>query len=196
MDNPRLLQQIAFVAEVDKLKDVLRRSLVTATQRPENSAEHSWHLALLAIVLEEYAAEPVDLIQVLRMLLVHDLVEIDAGDTYAYDVAGNEGRAEREEQAAERIFGLLPTEQREELRELWDEFEAASTPESRYANALDRLQPLLQNARAGGVTWQQHGVCRAQVLARMEPVRTAMPGLWPTVIEIIETGCREGHIAP
>lgn len=196
MENSRLTQQIAFVAEVDKLKDILRRSLVTASQRPEDSAEHSWHLALMAIVLEEYAAEPVDLIQVLRMLLVHDLVEIDAGDTFAYDITANQDRADREERAAERIFGLLPTEQREELRELWEEFEAASTPESRYANALDRLQPLLQNSRAKGVPWREHGVCRDQVMTRMEPVRTAMPALWPTVVEIIETGCREGHIKP
>jgi len=190
----RLDQQLSFVLEIDKLKTILRQTLLTDSSRRENSAEHSWHLAIMSFLLTEYATAPVDILRVVKMLLVHDLIEIDAGDTFAYDVAGNADRAEREQRCAERIFGMLPEEQRRELRALWEEFDAFKTPESKYANALDRLQPLLHNARTEGGTWRIHSVARDQVYRRMEPIRTAMPELWPGVTRIIEDACARGWI--
>jgi putative hydrolase of HD superfamily len=190
----RLDQQLSFILEIDKLKTILRQTLLTDSSRRENSAEHSWHLAIMSVLLAEYATEPVDMLRVIKMLLVHDLIEIDAGDTFAYDVAGNVGRAEREEHGAERIFGLLPEEQGRELRALWEEFDAFKTPESKYANALDRLQPLLHNARTEGGTWRIHSVARDQVYRRMEPIRSALPELWPMVTRIIEDACARGWI--
>ena len=190
----RLDQQLSFILEIDKLKTILRQTLLTDSSRRENSAEHSWHLAIMSVLLAEYATEPVDMLRVIKMLLVHDLIEIDAGDTFAYDVAGNVGRAEREEHGAERIFGLLPEEQGRELRALWEEFDAFKTPESKYANALNRLQPLLHNARTEGGTWRIHSVARDQVYRRMEPIRSALPELWPMVTRIIEDACARGWI--
>jgi len=190
----RLDQQLSFALEIDKLKTILRQTLLTDSSRRENSAEHSWHLAVMSFLLAEYAAEPVDILRVIKMLLVHDLIEIDAGDTFAYDAVANIDRAEREQRGAERIFGLLPEEQGCELRALWEEFEAFKTPESKYANALDRLQPLLHNARTEGGTWRIHSVARDQVHRRMEPIRTALPELWPVVTRIIEDACAQGWI--
>jgi len=190
----RLDQQLSFVLEIDKLKTILRQTLLTDSSRRENSAEHSWHLAIMSLLLAEYATEPIDVPRVTKMLLLHDLIEIDAGDTFAYDVAGNVGRAEREQRGAERIFGLLPEEQASELRALWEEFEEFKTPESKYANALDRLQPLLHNARTEGGTWRIHSVARDQVYRRMEPIRTALPEIWPVVTRIIEDACARGWI--
>jgi putative hydrolase of HD superfamily len=190
----RLDQQLSFVLEIDKLKTILRQTLLTDSSRRENSAEHSWHLAIMSFLLAEYATAPVDILRVVKMLLVHDLIEIDAGDTFAYDVAGNADKAEREQRCAERIFGMLPEEQGRELRALWQEFEAFKTPESKYANALDRLQPLLHNSRTEGGTWRIHSVARDQVYRRMEPIRTAMPELWPVVTRIIEDACARGWI--
>jgi putative hydrolase of HD superfamily len=192
--SDRVFQQLSFILEIDKLKTILRQTLLTDSSRRENSAEHSWHLAIMSVLLAEYATEPVDMLRVIKMLLVHDLIEIDAGDTFAYDVAGNVGRAEREEHGAERIFGLLPEEQGRELRALWEEFDAFKTPESKYANALDRLQPLLHNARTEGGTWRIHSVARDQVYRRMEPIRSALPELWPVVTRIIEDACARGWI--
>jgi putative hydrolase of HD superfamily len=189
----RLTRQVAFLLEADRLKTVLRRTPLTDASRLENSAEHSWHLMLAALVLHESVGD-VDLARVLGMLAVHDLVEIDAGDTFAYDAAGIASKAEREGAAAERIFGLLPDDQRGELRGLWEEFEAQATASSRFANALDRFQPLLQNAAAGGGSWRTHGLHRAQVLQRMAPVETALPAVWPTVVRIIDTFCASGVI--
>ena len=190
--NDRLAQQIAFLLEADKLKTILRRTPITDTSRPENSAEHSWHLVLAAIVLAERTAPVIDLLRVLEMLAVHDLVEIDAGDTFAYDAGHLDTKTERERAAADRIFALLPPDQGAQLRARWEEFEAHETPEARFANALDRLQPLLQNACAGGGSWSSHDVTRAQVFGRMEPIRTTMPDVWPHVVEIIERFCASG----
>lgn len=190
----RVEHQLAFLLEIDRLKGVLRQTLLCDGSRHENSAEHSWHLALMAVVLAEHAAEPVDVTRVIGMLLVHDVVEIDAGDTFAYDTSANADRAARERQAADRIFGLLPPEQGRELRALWEEFEARETAEARAANALDRLQPLLLNDRARGGSWRTHGVRRSQVLQRMEPIRTALPTLWPTVERIVTHHCGLGQI--
>jgi putative hydrolases of HD superfamily len=190
----RLDQQLSFILEIDKLKTVIRQSLLIDMSRRENSAEHSWHLAMMATVMIEYAPEPIDVLHTIKMLLVHDVVEVDAGDTFAYDTAGYTDKDEREQKAAERIFGLLPPEQGRKLRELWEEFEARSTPESKYANALDRLQPLLHNSRTQGGTWRIHNVTRDKVLKRMEPIKIGMPAVYPMVEKIIEEACGEGWI--
>jgi 5'-deoxynucleotidase YfbR-like HD superfamily hydrolase len=186
MASDRLAEQIRFLVEADKLKKVLRRTLLTDGSRRENSAEHSWHLALTALILQEYASEAVDLLHVLKMITVHDLVEIDADDTFAYDSAGNATKQERELRAAGRLFGLLPADLCREVRELWDEFEARTTPEARLAHAVDRIQPFLQNVATGGGTWKIYKLTREQVLARMDPIRTELPQLWPMVLEAIE----------
>lgn len=186
MAEGRLEQFVEFLIEADKLKKILRRTLLADASRRENSAEHSWHLALSAMALEEYAAEPVDLRRVLEMVVVHDLVEIDAGDTFAYDVAGNATRRARESAAADRLFGLLPPDAGARLRALWEEFEARATPEARFATAVDRIQPFLQNVKAGGGTWKIYGLRREQVLERMDPVRTALPALWPMVTRAVD----------
>lgn len=192
MPADRLTRQIAFLVEADRLKSVIRRTPLIDGSRLENSAEHSWHLALAAITLREYAAASFDLVRVLELVVVHDLVEIDAGDAFAYDAAAQSIRAEREEAAADRLFGLLPPEQAAYVRDLWEEFEVRQTIESQFANALDRLQPLLQNASSGGGSWRTHDLSRADVLRRMAPVETAMPAIWPTVVEIVEAFCAAG----
>lgn len=190
----RLERQIAFLVEADKLKGVSRRTPLTDNSRRENSAEHSWHLMLAALALSEYAPG-VDLRRVLEMLAVHDLVEIDAGDTFAYDAAANVGKADRERAAADRLFHLLPGDQAEWMLATWHEFEEAKTQESRLANALDRLQALLQNMAAGGGSWGTYNVTRNQVLRRMAPVEVALPDVWPFVLGIIDRFCESGAIA-
>lgn len=192
----RLRRQLALVVEADRLKRVLRRTVITDSSRHENSAEHSWHLALAAMTLAEHAAADVDVERVIRMVIVHDLVEIDAGDTFAYDAAANLGRVEREKLAADRLFGILPAEQGATMRALWDEFEEGRTPSALFAIALDRLQPLLLNDTANGGSWHTHGVTRSQVLRRMAPIEAAIPAAWPLVLEIVERNCALGHIAP
>jgi putative hydrolase of HD superfamily len=192
--SDRLGQQIQFVLEIDKLKGVLRQTLLTDGSRQENSAEHSWHIALMAVLLAEYAPVPVDVLRVVKMLLVHDLVEIDAGDTFCYDVQGNQSKAERELQAADRLFGLLPPDQATELRALWDEFEAQQTSDAQFAAALDRLQPLLNNWRTEGHTWQKHNVTRDRVLHRMAPIETAAPELWQLVQQILDECVGAGYL--
>ena len=194
MTSERLARQIAFVVEADKLKTIVRRTPLTDNSRPENSAEHSWHLAVAAMALYEYAPKGTNLLRVLELVTVHDLVEIDAGDTFAYDAQAGIGKVDRERVAAERLFGLLPSGEAERTRALWEEFEAAESPEARFANALDRLQALLQNMKAGGGSWVAHAVTRSQVLKRMEPIRTAMPDVWPFVLEVIQNACDGGYI--
>lgn len=193
--NSRLSRQLSFIFEIDKLKTVFRQTLLLDGSRRENSAEHSWHLAIMAALLSEYAPEPVDVTRVMKMVLIHDIVEVDAGDTFAYDTVGNTDKEEREKRAADRIFGMLPDEQCREFRALWDEFEEARTPESKFANALDRLQPLLHNSETQGGTWRIHGVKRAQVLKRMEPVRVGLPEMWPLVSKIVDDACASGWIS-
>lgn len=195
-DTSPTARQLQFIRELDGLKHVLRQTALIDGSRRENSAEHSWHIATMAIVLAEHAAEPVDLGRALKLLLLHDVVEIDAGDTFCYDAHGNLDKEERERRAAERIFGVLPPPQGDELRALWEEFEAAASPEARFANAMDRLEPLLQNHANGGGTWRMHGITRAQVLARMAPLATATPGLWPAVMALVDEACMAGDIAP
>jgi putative hydrolases of HD superfamily len=192
MVDDRLAQQVAFLIEADKLKQVLRRTPLADSSRRENSAEHSWHLIVAAIVLLEHSAGDVNRLHVLEMLAVHDLVEIDAGDTFAYDAQDLVTKEERELAAAERIFGLLPPDQASRVRSLWDEFEAQQTPDARFANAMDRLQPLLQNACAQGGSWRDHDLQREQVLRRMAPIESALPAAWPLVLKIVDDFCASG----
>jgi putative hydrolase of HD superfamily len=192
----RLEQQIQFVIEIDKLKQILRQTLLTDGSRRENSAEHSWHIALMAIVLAEYAPVPIDVLRVIKMLLIHDLVEIDAGDTFCYDVQSNQSKAERETQAADRLFGLLPADQATELRDLWEEFEAQETPAAMFAASLDRLQPILHNQQTQGGTWRLHGITRDRVLHRMAPLKTGAPALWTFMQQLIESCVAAGYLLP
>jgi putative hydrolases of HD superfamily len=194
MADDRLARQVAFLMEADKLKTIIRRTPLVDSSRRENSAEHSWHLVLAAMVMREYACVELNLLHALEMITVHDLVEIDAGDTFAYDTDGQATKSEREVAAADRIFGLLPPDQASYFRDLWEEFEAQQTPESRFANAVDRVQPLLQNAGSGGGSWRTHHVTREQVLQRMGPIASTLPSLWPLVVEIVDSFCVPGLI--
>ncbi len=196
MNHERLERQIAFVREVDKLKTIHRQTLLTDGSRLENDAEHSWHLALMALILGEYAdGGGIDLLHVIRMVLVHDLVEIDAGDTYCYDEAAYMDKARRETVAAERIFNLLPADQAGEIRALWDEFEAAETPEARFANALDRLQPLMHNVFTNGRMWQKHNIVKSQVVDRNRKIDDGAPDLWRFARNLIDQAVADGHLA-
>ena len=191
----RLARQMEFILEIDKLKQVLRQTSLADGSRRENDAEHSWHLAVMAVLLAEYAAEPqLDLARVVKMLLVHDVVEIDAGDTYHYDEAGNRDKAEREQAAADRLFALLPADQEAELRGLWEEFEARQTPEARYAAALDRFQPNLLNYRTQGRLWREHGVTSAQVIARNCHMAEGAPALWQYAESLIHDAVAKGYL--
>ena len=191
-DFPKLDQQIRFILEVDKIKTIFRRNYLVSDSRLENDAEHSWHLGLMASLLEEYAEEPFDLLKVIKMVLMHDLVEIDAGDTYAYDTKGNEDKAEREEACAQRLFSMLPGPQRDEMFALFHEFEAMQTPESKYANAIDRIHPLLLNYYSGGKPWVENNICASQVYKRMAPIQTNTPRLWVIVEKIVTTAVAAG----
>ncbi|MCR4761232.1 MAG: HD domain-containing protein [Oscillospiraceae bacterium] len=191
-ENERFSRQIGFLLEMDKMKNIYRQTRVLHEDRAENDAEHAWHLAMLALVLQEYANEPLDLQKVLATVLIHDVVEIDAGDTYAYDEAGNATKAEREQKAADRLYGLLPPDQGAYLRQLWDEFEAQSTPEARFANALDRVQPLLLNYTKHGESWKTHGTRKEQVMQRMQPVYDGSEVLGDFAAGLIRRAAEEG----
>jgi len=182
----RLQHQLEFLLEIDRLKQVLRRSYLIGAERRENSAEHSWHLAVAAMVLAEYAREEIDLSQVIRLVLVHDLVEIDAGDTFVYDDTGNATKAIKEMAAAERVFGLLPEEQRQDLMNLWLEFEARQTPEAKFASALDRLLPILHNAFNQGRSWKEHGIRREQALSKNRLIDDGAPAIWEAAQALIK----------
>ena len=196
MTSDQLHRQLEFVTEIDQLKQVFRQTLLIADGRRENDAEHSWHLAIMACLLVDTAAETVDLLRVVKMLLIHDVVEIDAGDTFAYDVEGNEGKLQRERAAADRLFAILPAEQGQEFRHLWEEFEAMKSPEARFAAAIDRFQPLLLNYHSGGATWRRHGVRRAQVVKRNRHIRDGAPELWDYAKELIARAVDEGRLEP
>lgn len=195
MDLERLTQQVRFIAEVDKLKNVFRQTLITEGGRHENDAEHSWHLTLVAILLAEHANVPnLNLLRVLKMLIIHDLVEIDAGDTFAYDTARMADQHEREARAADRIFGLLPVDQALELRGLWDEFEEKGTPEAKFATAVDRFQPMLLNCLTQGAAWQSHGVTSDRVIARNQHIAEGSARLWEYAAAMVEDCVRKGHL--
>jgi putative hydrolase of HD superfamily len=195
-DGERFKSQIEFILEIDKLKNVLRRTTLLDRSRQENSAEHSWHIALILLVLFEYADEDnLNFLQVIKLLLAHDLVEIDAGDTYCYDEVGGQEKKIREIKAAERIFNILPPDQAHAFRALWDEYEDKDTPESKFANALDRLQPFLHNYYTRGHTWQKHGIQKSQVIARMQPVDDGSHLLWDYVSGLIDDAVEKGFLA-
>jgi putative hydrolase of HD superfamily len=191
-----LARQVHFLLEADRLKGVLRQTLLLDRSRRENSAEHSWHLALMALVLRAHAPDDLDLGAVLGMLAVHDLVEIDAGDTFLYDEAGAATKAEREAAAADRLFGLLPPEQARDLRALWEAFEARQSPEARFAAALDRLQPLLHNVHTGGASWRAHGIRRSQVEARARQIAEGSPALGDLAARLIAEAAARGDLLP
>lgn len=194
--SEKLKNQIAFVIEIDEMKRILRMNLHADGSKRENDAEHSWHLAVMAMLLEEYCSEKVDIARVIKIALVHDLVEVYAGDTFAYDSKGYEDKDEREKMAADKLFGMLESEQAAFFRALWDEFEEKATPESRYANAVDRLQPLILNYLTDGHTWKLGDVHAPQILKRMDIIRTATPELWHIVEGIIETSIEKGILKP
>jgi putative hydrolases of HD superfamily len=195
--SERLEKQIRFIVEADKLKEILRQTQCLNSRRPENDAEHSWHLCLAVIVLAEHANSPdLDLLKVLKMLVIHDLVEIDAGDTFAYDTARMADQHAREARAADRIFGLLPEDQAAGFRAIWDEFEEKSTPEARFALALDRFQPMLLNCLTEGSAWRRHGVNRERVLARNAAVADGSRAVWEYASAMIQRAVDAGHLAP
>jgi putative hydrolases of HD superfamily len=193
----RLEQQIGFAREIDKLKGVLRQTMLAGPGRRENSAEHSWHLAVMAATLAEHAPPGTDVARVTAMLLVHDLVEIDAGDLFVYADAAQQARQEEAERAAaDRIFALLPPDQATSFRGLWDEFEERRTPEARFARGLDRLQPMLANFEAGGGTWQEHGITADQVLVKVRLIEDGSPALGRYARDLVDRAVAEGLLAP
>jgi len=194
-NDGRLAQQIAFIMELDKLKSILRRSYVTHAERRENSAEHSWHIALAALTLAEHANEPVDVSHVIKLLLIHDIVEIDAGDTFVYDTTGKVDQYDRETLAADRIFGLLPPEQCAAYRKLWQEFEERVTPEAKFARAVDRLLPVLHNYYTQGRGWQEHNIHQQQVLAANRVIEEGSADLWRFIRDKIQDAVDQGFLA-
>ncbi len=191
----RLERQLTFIRELDRLKGVMRRTSLIDRSRYENTAEHSWHLTAMALTLAEYAPAGTDLTRAVELLIVHDVVEIDAGDTFAFDVSANADKAEREAAASARLFGMLPEDSGQYLRACWDEFETGVTPSARFANALDRFQGLVLNDAAGdGGSWRQHNVPRSRILARMAPIETGAPALWPLVLAAVERAVAAGHV--
>jgi putative hydrolase of HD superfamily len=194
IQESRLEQQLDFILEVDRLKSVLRETLLTDSSRKENSAEHSWQLAVMVIVFSEYADDEIDLKRVLKMVVIHDLVEIDAGDTYAYNHEAQEEKEEREREAAESIFGLLPSDQAQEFRTLWEEFESRETSEAMFAKAIDRLQPLIHNYHTGGESWKDHDVRLDDVLDRNEIIQDGSERLWAYTEQLIEAAVERGML--
>jgi len=192
----RLARQVEFIVEMDRLKEIFRQTVLTQSRRAENDAEHSWHLCLCVITLAEHANRPgMDILRVLKMVILHDLVEIDAGDTFAYDTAGMAGQHEREARAADRIFGLLPEDQAVEFRALWDEFEERTTLEARFAAAVDRFQPMLLNVRTQGHAWKKHGVTQPRVIARNQHVADGSVALWEYAARMIQEAVDRGDLA-
>lgn len=193
LTNTRLQQQLNFLYEIDKLKTIFRRTnLISEPNRLENSAEHSWHLAFYVLILAEYANAKLDMLRVLKMVLLHDIIEIDAGDTFCYDLAAHDDKPEREQRAAQRLFGLLPEDQRAEFMALWEEFEERQTPEAKFAGSVDRLQPVLHNYISGGGSWKRHGISRGQVEHRMEPMKDGSLSLSELVRQVIDDAVMNG----
>lgn len=194
MDRDRFERQLAFILEVDKEKNILRQTHLSGNGRQENDAEHAWHMAMMVYLLREYANEPIDLAKTMMMAIIHDVVEIDAGDTYAYDEAGLATQQERERLAAERIFGLLPDDQAKELRALFDEFEAMQSPEARFAKAMDNFQPLLLNDVNNDGDWCTHHVSRTQVMKRQSKTRFGSEAIADYTEEMIDRNVKKGNI--
>ena len=195
IDKERLTRQMDFCREVDKEKEVFRQSYLCDGSRRENDAEHAWHMGIMAMILREYSNEDVDLLKVIEMLLIHDIVEIDAGDTYAYDTEGLKSQAEREAKAAERIFGMLPDDQRDWMFELFHEFEEGNTPEARFARSLDNVQPVMQNDASEGKDWQEKGIRLSQAIERQRRTAQGSQILWDEVSKpMLQKNIDKGNI--
>ena len=194
MDRERLKKQIDFVLEIDKEKNILRQTHLTDYRRQENDAEHAWHMAVMIYLLKEYANEEFDVAKAMMMALIHDIVEIDAGDTYAYDTKNLETQKEREEKAAERIFGLLPKEQKQELKELFEEFEACESPEAKFARVMDNFQPILLNDSNNGEDWKVHKIKKSQVENRQKSSQLGSKDIWEYTSELIERNVKKGNL--
>ena len=194
MDKERFQKQIDFILEADKEKNIFRQTHLSGHVRRENDAEHAWHMAIMIYLLKEYANEKIDIAKAMMMALIHDIVEIDAGDTYAYDTVGLETQKDREEKAAERIFGMLPEDQKTELKSLFEEFEAYETPEAKFARAMDNFQPLLLNDSNDGGDWKEHGVCRSQIMGRHKKTRLGSEEIGQYSEELIMENVKQGNI--
>ncbi|MBQ4053344.1 MAG: HD domain-containing protein [Clostridia bacterium] len=194
MATKRLQDQIRFILEIDKEKNILRQTHISGFARQENDAEHAWHMATMVYLLKEYANEEIDLAKTMMMALIHDVVEIDAGDAYAYDVQALATQKEKEERAAQRIFGLLPKDQRDELIALFEEFEKGETAEAKFAKAMDNFQPLLLNDSNDGGDWRQHGVNKTQVTNRQRRTKAGSEEIWQYTQTLIEKNVEKGNI--
>lgn len=194
--SERLDRQLAFTAEIDKMTSVLRRTVLMDKSRRENDAEHSWHIAVMAMLFSEYALRPVDIGRAVQLCVVHDLIEIYAGDTFAYDAAGNRDKAAREAAAADKLYALLPEEQGAHLRALWEEFDAMETDDAKYAACMDRLQPFYHNALTDGHTWVEGQVDRADVERRMAPIREFMPRVYEWIETSLDRALEKGWVRP
>ena len=194
MDQTRFNQQLAFILEADKEKNILRQTHLSGYIRRENDAEHAWHMALMIYLLKEYSNEKIDVAKAMMMALIHDIVEIDAGDTYAYDTEGLKTQKEREAQASDRIFGLLPEDQKQELQALFEEFERFETPESKFVHAMDNFQPLLLNHSNGGRDWREHGVSKTKVVGRQHTTQLGARDIWTYTQSLIDENVEAGNI--
>ncbi|MCI5936336.1 MAG: HD domain-containing protein [Lachnospiraceae bacterium] len=194
--DERLRKQMEFALEIDKEKNIFRQTHLSNHGRNENDAEHAWHMAIMAYLLREYSNEPIDIGKVMLMCLIHDIVEIDAGDTYAYDLEGQKTQKAREEAAKERIFSMLPEDQKSELSSLFDEFEAYETPEAKFAHAMDNLQPLMLNDSNDGADWREHRVHSSQVYGRQSKTRRGSQKLYELVDQLIQKNIKKGNIMP
>lgn len=190
----KLEKQIRFLLELDRQKEIGRQTYLADGSRKEGDAEHAWHLAVMAFILSDYANEEIDVLKTMKMVLLHDVIEIDAGDTYAYDTEGNKTKQAREQKAADRIYGMLPEEQKREYRALWEEFEAMETPEAKFANTLDKVQPVLLNHASGGKSWREHEVKKSQIMGRNERTHEGSEALWEYIQAIIDENVENGNI--
>ena len=190
----RLKKQVEFILEIDKMKNLYRQTYVLHEERKENDAEHSWHLAIMAFMLSEYSNQSIDVLKIMKMVLIHDIVEIDAGDTYCYDEKGYSTKSEHEEAAAQRIFGLLPEDQRDEYYSLWREFEDSETNEARFAAILDRLQPLMLNYTKKGISWKEHGIYKEQVLNRNKEYFSESDEIAELILSLIDDAAQKGWL--
>lgn len=195
MISERLIQQIDFIREVDKIKNIFRQTKIYDGTRRENDAEHSWHMALMAMLLYEHSKDKdINLLRIMKMAIIHDLVEIDAGDTFCYDNHGNLDKKEREEKAADRLFGMLPKDQGNDFMQMWIEFDDMKTPDAKFAAALDRLQPVLLNILNKGGTWNEHGITKKQVIERNKHIAAGSPELWEFTEALIEDAIKKGYL--
>ncbi|MFV0466528.1 MAG: HD domain-containing protein [Lachnospiraceae bacterium] len=193
MDN-NLQDTLNFILELDKQKEIMRQTYLASGVRKENDAEHGWHLAVMAVLLADYANEKIDILRTVKMVLLHDIIEIDAGDTYAYDTSGNETKIQREQIAADRLYGLLPEGQRDEYLSIWEEFEAMETPEAKFANTLDKIQPVLLTNAQGGLSWREHQVTKSQIMKRNSRTAEGSQILWQVIEEMIYSNLEKENL--